>query len=129
MNLSDRFNKNPKSVLGVNWTFSEKSSNPILCGHLDKYHRKAYYAFCEANDCENQLPSFKQAKSKEAQNLGSTQVAQRQVRFTMPQFTRHIVDFIVADEQVHKCKVMSSLLPTDTRAIPVLKGCGMARIP
>ena len=88
-------------LLGVNWTFSEKSSNPVLRGHLDKYHRNAYYAFCEANDCENQLPSFNQAKAKEAQNLGSTQVAQRQVKFTVPQFIKHIVDFIMADDQVN----------------------------
>ena len=101
MNLSDRFNKNPKLVHSVNWTFSEKSSNPVLHRHLDKYHRNAYYAFCEANDCENQLPSFKQAKAKEAQNLGSTQVAQRQVEFTVPQFIKHIVDFIMADNQVN----------------------------
>ena len=101
MNLSDRFSKNPKSVLNVNWTFSEKSSNPILHGHLDKYHRDAYYAFCEANDCENQLPSFKQAKAKEAQTLGSTQAAQRWVEFTVPQFIKQLVDFIVADDQVN----------------------------
>ena len=101
MNLSDRFNKNPKLVLGVNWTFSEKSSNPVLRGHLDKYHHNAYNAFCETNECENQLPSFKQAKAKEAQNLGSTQAAQRQVEFTVPQFIKQLVDFIVADDQVN----------------------------
>ena len=101
MNLSDRFNKNPKLVLGINWTFSEKSSNPVLHGHLDKYHCNAYNAFCETNDCKNQLPLFKQAKAKEAQNLGSTQVAQHQVEFTMPQFIKQFVDFIVADDQVN----------------------------
>ena len=101
MNLSDRFNKNLKLVHSVNWTFSEKSSNPVLRGHLDKYHHKAYHVFCEANDCENQLPSFKQAKAKEAQNLGSTQVAQRQVEFTVPQFSKQLVDFIMADDQVN----------------------------
>ena len=101
MNLSDRFNKNPKLVLNVNWTFPEKSSNPVLHRNLDKYHHNAYYAFCKANDCENQLPSFKHAKAKEAQNLGSTQAAQHQVEFTVPQFIKHIVDFIMADDQVN----------------------------
>jgi hypothetical protein len=101
LNLSDRFYKNPTSVLGINWTFSEKSSNPVLRVHLDKYHRKAYHAFCETNDCPNQLPSFKQAKANEAQNLGSTQAAQHQVEFTVPQFIKQLVDFIVADDQVN----------------------------
>ena len=47
------------------------------------------------------LRLLKQAKGKEAQNLGSTQAAQRQVKFTVPQFIKHIVDFIVADDQVN----------------------------
>src|SRR5215469_3911563 len=87
--------EDPQNTTVANHAFSPFTSNTTLQLHLDKYHHKAYTAFCEVNNCSNQLPSQKALVGK----LNQTDTGPRP-KYSPAQLLKAIVDFIIADDQV-----------------------------
>jgi len=91
------YEEDPQNATGVQHTFSPFTSNTSLRMHLDKYHRQAYNAFCEANNCLNQLPSHKALVTKlnpaDQRNTGP------RPKYTPDQLLKSIVNFVIADDQ------------------------------
>jgi len=86
-----RFLKEPKVKL-KNWTFSYKSSNTTLHNHLDKIHPEEYLKCVHRGLWPNQLPSRDMTIE--------IHVSPDRVAFSQTEFWIHLVNFIVADDQV-----------------------------
>ena len=70
-----------------------------LRNHLNKSHREEYDRACAQNGWKNYLVDADVQKAAKAKEI--TQVAKRE-SFTMDGFLKHIVKFIVADDQVSR---------------------------
>jgi hypothetical protein len=82
----------------VKYAFSPNTSNTSLRMHLDRYHRNAYIAFCEANNYPNQLASHKALLAKD--NLADQSDMGPRPKYSPAQLLKSIVNFVIADDQV-----------------------------
>lgn len=84
----------------VNYLYSSKSSTTTLRPHIEKYHLPIYLVEQKARGWKILLPGLvSQARS---QATSTTELHQGEVRdkFSEAAFHRHLINFIVADDQV-----------------------------
>jgi hypothetical protein len=81
--------------------FAPSSSNTTLQAHLEQEHKEDYTRLCLQKGWKNQLPSTKfesEAGTEPAVGAGG----QSHPAFSSKAFVRHLVNFIIADDQVSK---------------------------
>ena len=79
-------------------TYAKSISTTILCAHLNRDHLELYLCIVQENGWDFSLHARSQAWSKAAAS-GVRWLDE----FTKRSFQRHILDFIVADNQVCSC--------------------------
>jgi hypothetical protein len=79
--------------------FSAGTSGSSLRSHLDTEHKVEYLRVHLAKGWKNELPSIKAAKSVATVSNSGSEV-QPCVPFTWQSLVDHLVDFIIADDQV-----------------------------
>jgi hypothetical protein len=78
--------------------YSPHCSNSSLRLHLENEHKEEYIRLCKEKGWKNQLPKSRTA-DLEPVHAGATQAFSR-TKFTQEAFLDHLVNFIVADDQV-----------------------------
>lgn len=121
---SDLHQKDPKKAVTIKFHFSPHTSNPSLRCHLDNHHRKAYEIFCKENKYPNQLPSFKHISAAGGQaaldDAGRSDLRPR-MKFSAPHFIKHLVNFIVADDQVSAMSLQGAPTSSPFQSINVVE--------
>jgi hypothetical protein len=82
------------------YEISPSSSNTTLRGHLQREHKEDYIRVCLERGWKNQLPSAK--FESEAGSERSAGTGQFCTTFSSKAFMEHLINFIVADDQVIK---------------------------
>jgi hypothetical protein len=87
---------------GPNFTFSRMTGNTTLRGHLESIHETEYLELCAAKGWRMQLPKRSKAITLEGSSQAGVQGGQDRPRpkFFQATFLRHLINFIVADDQV-----------------------------
>jgi hypothetical protein len=98
----------------VGYAFQYGTSSTNLRPHLEKYHKDDYLKLIRIKGWVNQLPSAKQAQEAQAaESATELTVGQARPPFTTEGLLNHIVNFIVANDQVRPLYFSSSSrLPT-----------------
>jgi hypothetical protein len=80
--------------------FAPSSSNTTLQAHMEREHKEDYIWVCLQKGWKNQLPSmkFKSEAGMEPADAGG----QSCPAFSPKAFVRHLINFIIADDQVSK---------------------------
>jgi hypothetical protein len=82
------------------YEFSLSSSNTTLRGHLQREHKDDYIHVCQGKGWKNQLLSTK--FESEAGSEPSAGAGRFRTAFSSKAFMEHLINFIVADDQVSK---------------------------
>lgn len=91
------------------WNATCKSSTAYgaLRGHLERYHEKEYLKACQENGWKVLLPTWlKKEKATFDATLQETKASR--VSFTQEEFLQHLVNWIVANDQVRIWLIISS---------------------
>lgn len=81
--------------------FSHTTSNTSLRPHIERNHLDIYLRVAKERGWTHELPGLKaQARSQAASDASALQVAPL-VQFSEERFHQHLLNFIVADDQVH----------------------------
>jgi len=92
----------------VCYEYSAHSSNTLLWPHIELHHLLLYTQLAEKYGWKIQLPGIVKSQSALTDGAPSLANSQREDRFTEQSFHEHLINFIVADDQV--CKVQFALL-------------------
>jgi hypothetical protein len=84
-------------VQGINFTYSNATSNNTLRGHLEAHHKEDYLERVNRKEWPNSLKSEKAAIAAATPTV--SQKVER-VPFTQENLISHLIDFITADDQV-----------------------------
>ena len=87
-------------MAGTNFTFSVNTSNALLHGHLEKYHTDEYVQVCKDNRWPVLLPKLWQQITKVSIGSSGDPDGWPCPEFSRQTFLCHIINFIVADDQV-----------------------------
>jgi hypothetical protein len=96
---------NPAKYRELRYKFSENTGNSNLRVHIENHHADEYEKLCSEHGWKNQLPKHKVREELKLtgqttlDGIARADVTNRE-RFTRQAFLRHIVNFIVADDQV-----------------------------
>jgi hypothetical protein len=102
----------PAAWKGKNFKFSRNTANGTLRTHLEKFHADEYIQLAQQNGWRMLLPK-RRAEAASTQGIGtSEQGNKQQIAFSQKEFLRHLVNFIVADDQVCIRFYLSSLITT-----------------
>ncbi|KAI0300175.1 hypothetical protein BC826DRAFT_966612 [Russula brevipes] len=93
---SKLFKLNPESFR-TNFRFSGKTSNSTLRKHLGSHHKDELLRLREARGWKSPLPDNMNQANTESTPVSE---ARRHMDFCQKSFLNHLVDFIVADDQV-----------------------------
>jgi hypothetical protein len=77
--------------------YLQGTSNSGLRVHLEAFHHDEYVRVCQEKGWDNQLPSYKKTHATSA---STTSAGQIHMPFSTKAFLEHLVNFIVADDQV-----------------------------
>jgi hypothetical protein len=91
---------NPK----VRYEYSVNSSNTSLRPHIEIHHLLLYTQLAEKYGWKIQLPGLMKSRSALTDGAPSPANSQREDKFTERSFHEHLVNFIVADDQVRKAQ-------------------------
>ena len=100
----------PELVKGINWTFSPLTGNSSLRSHLESIHKEEYLQLCRVNGWEIMLPKMRKEAGIETSGTGDRGSGDGPPRppFSQDQFLKSLVNFIVADDQVHSIPLQYS---------------------
>ena len=84
---------------GLSSSYSATTSNTTLCHHLDTVHKNEYLCISSTKGWNTQLPSSR-ATSEAPSDSQSGSNRQFQTPFSAKALLNHLVEFIVADDQV-----------------------------
>jgi hypothetical protein len=87
-------------MTSTNFTFFVNTSNAPLRGHLEKYHTDEYVQVCKDNRWPALLPKLWQKITEASIGSSSDPDGQPHPKFSRQTFLHHIINFIVADDQV-----------------------------
>jgi len=96
---------NPVKHRELRYNFSENTGNSNLRVHIENHHADEYEKLCIENGWKNQLPKHKAREELKLtgqttlSGIARADVTNREI-FSQQAFLRHIVNFIVADDQV-----------------------------
>jgi len=79
-------------------TYAKSTSTTILCAHLNRDHLELYLHAVQENGWD-----FSSHARSQAQSEAAASGVRQPDEFTKRSFQRHILDFIVADDQVRSC--------------------------
>jgi len=83
----------------INYSYSKTTSTTCLRPHIENYHLKLYLLLAQKHGWKHSLPGLvSQARSKAASDASGSRV--RRGEFTEERFHEHLINFIVADDQV-----------------------------
>jgi hypothetical protein len=84
-----------------NYTFSPQTANATLRNHLQNYHAEEYLRLCAEGKWSNQLPKLHANTITDGSN-GPRDASNKRPRptYSRTTFLTHIINFIVADDQV-----------------------------
>jgi hypothetical protein len=88
----------------VRYEYSAHSSNTSLRPHIELHHLLLYTQLAEKYGWKIQLPGVVKSRSALTDGAPSPANSQREDRFTERSFHEHLVNFIVADDQVRNCQ-------------------------
>jgi hypothetical protein len=93
---------NPSKAMGLNYQFATSTSNSTLRGHLQKYHDDEYTRLKQERGWQGKLPRMQALELSRQSTLDSVVQAgvENRVKYSKPALLRHLIDFIVADDQV-----------------------------
>jgi len=86
----------------VRYKYSAHSSNTLLRPHIELLHLLLYTQLAEKYGWKIQLPGIVKSWSALTDGAPSPANSQCEDRFTKRSFHEHLVNFIVADDQVRK---------------------------
>jgi hypothetical protein len=90
-----------------NATYKPSTGYTALRGHLEHHHKDEYLKACQENGWKVMLPSW--LKKEKATHDATLQEAQAsRVPFSTEEFLQHLVNWIVADDQVRIHLIISS---------------------
>ena len=97
-----------------NFRFSPQTANATLQNHLKKFHAEEYLQLSSEGKWSNQLPNMRQDGATEA-SIGQQAMQDNHPRpaFTRKTFLTHIINFIVADDQVCSNMLKAYMTLTD----------------
>ena len=87
-------------MTSTNFTFFVNTSNAPLRGHLEKYHTDEYVQVCKDNRWSVLLLKLQQQITEASIGSSSDPDGRPRPEFSRQTFLRHIINFIVADDQV-----------------------------
>lgn len=92
---------NPSRPLGWTWSYAKKTSNNNLRVHLRSQHPKEYIDACKANGWSIAIKELRPKDAKVAvQKTLDLHLTPRAEAFSKHTFNAHLLNFIVADDQV-----------------------------
>jgi hypothetical protein len=96
-----KFKETTANESAHNYMFSPQTVNATLWNHLEKYHADEYLWLCAEKKWSNQLPKMCANTTTEGSN-GPRDAQNNRPRptFSWTTFLTHIINFIVADDQV-----------------------------
>jgi len=88
----------------IKWSFSAKTGNSSLRSHLESFHKTEYLQLCRDNEWIIMLPKMRKMMALEIGNStthgGESGNTPPRQPFSQSQFLKHLVNFIVSDDQV-----------------------------
>lgn len=84
----------------INFTFSSTTGNSTLRKHLVKAHEDEYEQFCAANGMTTQRARMEQLTADASTGPPGDPDGRPRAQFSRQTFLHHIVNFVVADDQV-----------------------------
>jgi hypothetical protein len=110
-NCSANEKADPVSVKGIFFKYQPSTGNSGLRGHIEKYHLDEFLLNAKENSWDHQLPKMKKAADASLPaSLGDAGASGRpRVPFSQAALLKHLVNFIVADDQVRHVICMLSL--------------------
>jgi len=84
----------------ISYEYSQKMSTSSLCPHIEKYHLELYLTLAKENEWKILLPGLVSQAQLQATNEAATLQGERPDRFNKGTFHQHLLNFIVADDQV-----------------------------
>ncbi len=83
----------------IKFSYSKTTSTTSLRPHIERNHLELFLCIAKKNNWKHSLPGLmSQARSQAASEASSSQV--RRVKFNEQNFHQHLINFIVADDQV-----------------------------
>lgn len=79
-----------------NFYFGKKTATDTIRRHLDRFHKDEYLSLVKEKGWVNKLPSHK----KELKQQGKAVDLEPKVKYSVEELHRHLVNWIVADDQV-----------------------------
>jgi hypothetical protein len=76
----------------------------MLRPHIELHHVVLYTQLAKAHGWKIQLPGLMRSQSALTDNAASPANSQREDKFSQRSFHEHLVNFIVADDQVRKAQ-------------------------
>jgi hypothetical protein len=87
----------------IHYEYSPNTSNTSLRPHIQKHHLDLFLRLAKEKGWTIQLPGLvSQSRSQAANEAAASQVRQPE-KFDEKTFHQHLVNFIIADDQVHIC--------------------------
>lgn len=84
----------------INYLYSIKSSTTTLRPHIEKYHLPIYLVEQKARGWKILLPGLVSQARSQATSATDLQQGEVRDRFSEAAFHRHLINFVVADDQV-----------------------------
>lgn len=96
----------------INFTFSPSTGNSTLRSHLEKLHTDEYERVCAANGMTTKRARMEQLTTDASLGPPGNLDGPPRPQFTRQTFLRHIINFVVADDQVclNICETYSAYL-------------------
>jgi hypothetical protein len=86
------------------YKYSPNTSNTALRPHIELRHVSLYTQLAKAYGWKIQLQGLMRSQSALTDNAASPANSQREDKFSQRSFHEHLVNFIVADDQVRKAQ-------------------------
>lgn len=110
-----------------NATYKPSTGYTALRGHLERHHEEEYLKACQENGWKVMLPTWLK-KEKATLNATLQEVQSNRVPFTQEEFLQHLVNWIVADDQV-RIHLITLLYLIYISYFTVFESCRSARVP
>jgi hypothetical protein len=100
-----KHNENKAVWPNHNYKFSPLTANGSLQNHLEKFHKEEYLELCTRNKWHNLLPKPRRDDTVETSIGQNTTDYRPRPQFSRQAFLKHIINFVVADNQVSLIRI------------------------
>ena len=91
----------PAKLSKIKWEYSKKMSTISLRPHIERHHLELFLRLAKEKSWKIQLPGLVSQARSQAASKASALRGQPSVEFNEQKFQQYLLDFIIADDQVH----------------------------